>query len=192
MWEWNYSSHLHSVTKTKYVSYLLQVSLSSLNMEMGWKWCEVWLSETSNPVITDPVCSFRFAATCRELLLSPLGSGVSEKLPGWHWWLLAPACQKMFIWGHWRLGKIRTSLFEVSAVTQLSFELARGSMLSTDECVHSEPSSSNTPVSANFICLLKWFSYYRYKQNNKCIAVNLKTTVNTPSLFSVYLLQYED
>lgn len=63
------------------------------------------LSETINPVFSSG--SFNSAAMCRELLLSRFGLGVSEMLPGRHWWLLAPACQKMFIRGHWRLGKIR-------------------------------------------------------------------------------------
>ncbi len=56
----------------------------------------------------------------------------SEKLASWHWCLLALACQKMFIQGHWRFGKIRTNHFKDSVVTQLSSELPRGSMLSTD------------------------------------------------------------
>lgn len=60
---------------------------------------------------------FNFVSFCRELLLSRFWLGGVWKVAKLA--LVTPACQKMFIWSHQRLGKLRTSLFEVSVVTQL-------------------------------------------------------------------------
>lgn len=56
-------------------------------------------------VQNDKDCWFNLVAFFHEVLLSCIGHvylRASENLASWHWWLLAPACQKMFIWGHWQ------------------------------------------------------------------------------------------